>query len=645
MRRPYDVCDASEDIGRNVSNNHTIGDVIAVRFGRRDVLKGVLGVAAIAATMGARASAAAPDAGSGHAGRFKFAEVSAGSDRDHHVAAGYRADILVRWGDPIVAGAPDFDPRTPSGTAQERQFGYNNDYLGYLPMPGAANPSHRGLLVANHEFTNTELMLSGSDGRIDAQDIIDLEMAAHGGSIMEIERHNGRWRVVDGSAYARRIDANTPMDLTGPAAGHDRLRTAADRTGRRVLGMLNNCGGGITPWGTWLSCEENFHGYFDGSRIAEDHPEARNFTRYGVPGRWYSWASRHDRFNVDKETNEANRFGWIVEIDPFDPQSTPRKRTALGRFKHECASLLVNRDGRVVVYSGDDERFEYVYRFVSAARFDPGDPAGNRDLLDRGTLSVARFNADGTLDWLPLVHGQGPLTQANGFHDQADVLIETRVAADLLGATKMDRPEDVEANPRTQKVYLSLTNNSSRKADEVDAANPRAGNRFGHIIEMTPPDGDHTAGRFAWEILLKCGNPAVAAVGATFSSATSVHGWFGMPDNLAFDHEGRLWVATDGNSAAGTGRADGLWGVETEGALRGTSRYFYRAPAGAEITGPMFTPDVETLFVSVQHPGPPAASAAAGSSLPPAWPDFKPGVPPRPSVVAITRQGGGRIGT
>ena len=345
--------------------------------------------------------------------------------------------------------------------------------------------------------------------------------------------------------------------------------------------------------------------------------------------------------------NEPNRFGWVVEIDPFDPASTPKKRTALGRAKHEGAAGIVSKDGRYVIYMGDDERFEYVYRFVTAARFDPANPRASRDILDDGTVSVARYNADGTLDWLPLIHGQGPLTAENGFASQADVLIEKRRASDLLKPTRMDRPEDVEASPATGKVYVMLTNNGNRGAKQVDAANPRANNLFGHIIEMTPPDGDHAAPQFRWDILVRCGDPAIAAVGATFSTETTRNGWFGMPDNLAFDNQGRMWIATDGNTRKRTGRTDGLWGLETEGPLRGTSRHFYRVPLGAELCGPFFTPDDETLFVAVQHPAEGGSADAISTFEEPItrWPDFKPGMPPRPSVVVITKRGGGKIGT
>ncbi len=649
------ACEKSENTGRNPGDNPTIGDVIAARYRRRDILKGALGVAAIAATVSPLAIAAAQKAQAGVSG-IDFREVAAGVDARHHVAEGYDADVLIRWGDPLLPGAAAFDPMHQSAAAQKTQFGYNNDFIGYLPMPDAIDPSQHGLLVVNHEYTTEELMFPGmqrQDGRnatfaAMTRELVDIEKAAHGGSVLEIRRENGKWRVVENSEYARRIDADTPIEIAGPAAGHDRLKTVADPGGRRVSGMLNNCAGGVTPWGTWLTCEENFNGYFRG-QLAADHPEARNFKRYGVPGNWYAWGKFEDRFDVTREPNEANRFGWVVEIDPFDPTSTPKKRTAMGRFKHEGAAGIVNKDGRYVVYQGDDERFDYVYKFVTDGRVDASNPAANRDLLDAGTLHVAKYNADGSGEWMALVHGQGPLNAGNGFASQADVLIEARRAADLLGATRMDRPEDIEVDPVTQKIYAMLTNNSRRTADQVDAANPRADNKFGHIIEMTPAGGDHGATAFTWEILVRCGDPSLAEVGATFSSATSKDGWFGMPDNCAVDSAGRLWVATDGNSDKTTGRSDGLWALETKGEARATSKLFFRCPAGAELCGPMFTPDLETLFVAVQHPGDDGpkwkAFGRASTFDDPStrWPDFKPGVPPRPSVLAITRKGGGKI--
>ncbi len=648
--------EAAEDAGRSPQRAATIGDIIAERFSRRDLIGGSLGVAAAALIAGPAAIKAdrAEAQPASTTPSFNFREIAAGSDETHHVAEGHAADVLIRWGDPVLPGAPVFDPKAQSAAAQARQFGYNNDYLGYIPLEG----SRRGLLVVNHEYTNEELMFPQLSGRQDlrsvafkdmTRELVDIEMMAHGGSVLEVARGaDGKWAVVAGSPFARRITAETEMEITGPAAGHDRMRTAYDPAGRKVRGMLNNCAGATTPWGTWLTCEENINGYFWGT-LPEGHREATNYKRMGIPGRWFNWGVYHDRFDVSKEPNEPNRFGWVVEIDPRDPASTPKKRTAMGRFKHEGAANIINRDGRFVVYQGDDERFDYVYKFVTAAAVDRANPANNRDILDNGTLYVARYDADGTGTWLPLVFGEGPLTPANGFFSQADVLIETRRAADLLGATRMDRPEDVEANPKTDKVYVMLTNNSRRKADETDPANPRADNRFGHIIEMLPDGRDHAATRFRWEILVRCGDPAIAAVGATFNPATSKDGWFGMPDNCAIDADGRLWIATDGNSPSRTGRADGVWAIETEGSARGTSKLFFRCPNGAELCGPELTPDMETFFVAIQHPGeadPEDATAAPTSYANPTtrWPDFQPDMPPRPSIVAITRVSGGKIG-
>ncbi|CAN1557597.1 PhoX Predicted phosphatase [Rhabdaerophilaceae bacterium] len=641
----------SEDRGSNVSSNPTLGDVIATRYDRRDLIKGLLGCAAIAATVSPIALMTADEARAQTANTtpsFNFKEIAAGSDEKHYVAEGYDADVLIRWGDAVLDDAPAFDPAKQTAAAQAKQFGYNNDFLGFAPIDN--NPNH-GLLVVNHEYTNEELMfpkLGRQDQRARfagmTKELAEVEMMAHGGSVIEIKRENGKWAVVKGSKFARRITAETSMQITGPAAGHAMMKTNADSTGTKVNGMLNNCAGAMTPWGTWLTCEENFNGYFWGK--AEGANEIA-LKRYGAPGNWYNWGTYFDRFDVAKEPNEVNRFGWVVEIDPFDPNSVPKKRTALGRFKHEGAGNIVNKDGRFVVYSGDDERFDYVYKFVTEGTVNSANRAANADILDKGMLYVAKYNADGTGEWMPLVHGQGPLTAANGFADQAAVLVNARLAGDALGATKMDRPEDIDANPKNNKVYLMLTNNSRRKADQVDAANPRADNKFGHIIEMIPADNDHASTKFTWNILVKCGDPSVAAVGATFHANTTKDGWFGMPDNCAVDNAGRLWVATDGNSPGATGRADGVWAMETEGAARGTSKLFFRCPNGAELCGPYFVPDDETLFVAIQHPGEAEDDAPAGSGTfeNPAtrWPDFKDGMPPRPSVLAITKKGGGKI--
>ncbi|OBQ77566.1 PhoX family phosphatase [Mesorhizobium sp. WSM3873] len=641
----------------NPTDNRTMGEIIAARFSRRDFLKGSLAVSAIAATVSPLALVAADEARAAEVSAFKFDELEAGIDDKHHVAPGYDADVLLRWGDPLFTDSPEFDPAKQTAGAQARQFGYNNDYIGYIPIEGSAE---HGLLVVNHEYTNPHLMFPGivkivdKDGKKAAEmaplskEQVDVEMAAHGGSIVEIRKEGGKWQAVRDGKLNRRIMSTTEMALSGPVAGHDRVKTNADPSGTKVFGTLNNCAGGVTPWGTYVMAEENIHGYFSGE-LPEGHKEAANYKRLGIPEGAYEWGAHYDRFNLAKEPNEPNRFGWVVEVDVNDPNSVPRKRTAMGRFKHEGAESIVTKDGRVVFYLGDDERFDYVYKFVTKGTFNPNDRAANMNLLDEGTLHVAKFAEDGSVEWMPIVFGEGPLTAENGFASQADVLIETRRAADLLGATKMDRPEDIQPNAGNGKVYVMLTNNSKRKADQVDAANPRAANAFGHIIEIVEDGGDFAAMKGKWEVLLKCGDPAVADVGATFSTATTANGWFGMPDNCAVDSAGRLWVATDGQGPKATGRTDGLWAVDTEGAARATSKLFFRVPIGAEMCGPLFAPDDQTAFVAVQHPGDGGEDWEAFGrpsyyeDPSTRWPDFKPDMPVRPAVVAITKQGGGKI--
>ncbi|WP_108883444.1 alkaline phosphatase PhoX [Anderseniella sp. Alg231-50] len=659
--------EASDDTPTHIVDTATIGDVIQHRFGRRDVLKGALAVTTVSYLMGGAALPASATT-ENTSSAFDFNELQAGIDGNHHLAEGYEADILLRWGDGLFEDSEAFDPRSQTAARQHRQFGYNNDYIGIFKI--ADRPDNL-LMCVNHEYTNPEVMFPGLTAspkdndfsEINAQ-LVEVEMAAHGVSIVELEQRDGKWRAVPASAFNRRISAsNTEMSADGPAAGHRRLQTSADPSGKRIVGTLNNCAGGVTPWGTYLTAEENFHGYFwTDEMVDKDDKQVRrkkglgddqadSYARYGLPGNWYNWGAHQSRFNVDKEPNEANRFGWVVEIDPFDPSSTPVKHTALGRFAHEGCECIVNADGRTVVYSGDDARFEYVYRFISANQIS-ADREANMALLSEGTLSVARFNANGTVDWLPLVYGNGPLVPQNGWESQAQVLIDARLAAKALGATPMDRPEDVQPNEQTGKVYVMLTNNNKRKKDQIDNANPRADNLFGHIIEMTTPGGDHSADQFTWQILIKCGDPMVADVGSLWNPATSADGWFGSPDNCTIDNQGRLWVATDqGKNWPKTGKADGLYAVDTEGAARGTAKLFFRVPVGAEMCGPCFTPDFETVFLPVQHPGTDGTKEFEGFEREstfedPAtrWPDFSNDMPPRPSIVATRKKAGGRIG-
>ncbi len=578
---------------------------------RREAMKGMLAVTAAAAV----GVTALPTPTSQHAiaagVSFGFKEITAGIDETHHVAQGYDADILIRWGDPVLPGAPAFDPINQSAAAQEQQFGYNCDFIGYLPLPhGSDNPNH-GLLFVNHEHTNEELMFPGV-GRQDrkgfasmTRELVDVEMAVHGATVIEAEKIGGKWKINGDSQYNRRISArSTEKRFSGPAAGVERMKTSADPSGARVIGMISNCAGGQTPWGTFLTAEENFNGYFWNRGAVRGHKEERNLKRYGVPGEWYNWGQHYDRFDIGKEPNEPNRFGWIVEVDPYDPTSTPIKRTALGRFKHEGAETLINKDGRVVCYMGDDQRFDYVYKFVSHGPYDPNNRDANRNLLDSGSLFAARFDSDGSLTWLPLVYGAGSLNEKNGMAGQADVLIETRRAADLVGATPMDRPEDVQPNPVTDRVYVMLTNNTKRKDGDTNATNPRGPNPYGPIVEMTPPGSDHGALKYTWDFLIQCGDPREPSAGSNWWPATSDNGWFQAPDNAAVDGLGRLWVATEGNRPGShSDRSDGVWAVETAGPMRGTSRHFFRTPIGAELCGPRFTPDDQNLFVSVQHPG------------------------------------------
>jgi hypothetical protein len=566
-----------------------------------------------------------------------FAEIARSTGDRHQVAPGYSAQVLIRQGDPIRRGGPLYRAGQQSASEQAAQFGTDNDFIAYIPLPRGSNNSTRGLLGVNHESHRAQLCFPGNPSRLTRQQC-EVQMAAHGFSVIEIARAGNTWSLVDGSGYNRRISASTAMRASGPAAGSPRMQTSADPSGTSILGTLSNCAGGTTPWHTVLTAEENFQLYFSGD--ARKGAEAAARRRYGITGRGYypDWGRYFERFNLEREPNEPNRFGWIVEIDPYDPASTPVKRTALGRCAHECATSAVSHDGRVAIYSGDDAPMEHVYKFVTQEKV-----GTNRDLLDEGVLYAARFEASGKMRWLPLVFGQGPLTPANGFASQADVMIEARRAADLVGATPMDRPEDVEAHPATGRIYVVLTSNWER--NQINAGNPRAPNRHGHIVEIVPPlvDGrpDHAAAECDWGFFLLGGDPANPVHGARYGSPVSASGWLAAPDNVAFDPRGRIWIATDGQSYA-AGFNDSLYAAQLSGPNRGATRCFFNGPRGAEICGPAFTPDGTTLFIAVQHPGSERGSSFDEPST--RWPDFRGDTPPRSAVVAITRADSGEIG-
>jgi secreted PhoX family phosphatase len=556
------------------------------------------------------------------------------------VPEGYKVENLISWGDPIFTNAPEFDASGQSkASAQAMQFGDNTDGMSLFPLS-----DNRAVMAINNEYTNVEYLYDHQGKAITADDVLKAQNA-HGVSVVEIEKTAQGWAVDRSGKLNRRITANTPMQITGPAAGDALLKTTTDRLGTEVLGTFNNCANGETPWGTYLTCEENFHKYFGTEDASFDVPAAQQ--RYGIKpaDKTYQWSKHDTRFDLAKNPNEPNRHGWVVEIDPMDPSSTPKKRTALGRFKHENAALMVDDSGHVVVYLGDDERGEHLYKFVSKEKYIANDIAHNRNLLDEGTLFVAKFMADegeikGKGQWLELTFGKNGLTPENGFESQAEVLIHARLAATQVGATTMDRPEWVAVHPSKQSAFCTLTNNKNRgKKDNqpVGGPNPRAENKYGQIVRWTPINGDHTQSEFNWDLYLIAGNPTLHASGLLAGSDNiNPDNMFNSPDGLGFDQAGRLWIMTDGkysnkDAFAGMGNNQMLCADPESGEVH----RFLTGPIAAEVTGLTFTPDYKTMFVGIQHPG----EKLKGSHFPDGG-DSK----PRSTVVIITREDGGVIG-
>ncbi len=631
--------DGSTNLSGNPHLTQVVEAAIARNPSRRAFLKTGLGASLLPFLGGVAACSSVSEDEVEKALGFK--SVSTGSGDTMVVPEGYRAETLYRWGDPLLPGAPDFiGDASETWQQAELQAGDNHDgmhYFGFRAADGTEQ-SDRGLLVINHEYINPEYFYAPGTDPANwlmpfTLDKAKKGQAGHGISVVEVRRlATGAWEYVKSSTFNRRITGYTPIEIAGPARGHELMRTAADPAGTQVLGTLNNCAAGFTPWGTYLTCEENFNGYFgwNGPRT----PNALE-NRYGLSanGFGYLWHTVDSRFDLNAEPNEPNRFGWVVEIDPFTPGSTPKKRTALGRFKHENAEVVVAANGKVVVYMGCDERNEYIYKFVSSGTYNASNTAANANLLDSGTLYVGKFEAGaatgdrmGTGSWVPLVFGGGGLDAASGFTSQADVLIRARQAADRVGATMMDRPEWIAANSKKSgEIYIALTNNnrrgttpaSSNRADgatvagsarpAVDDANPRADNQWGHVLRWNEAGGDPTATTFTWDIFVVAGNPKSVADRTNLRSGSAnvtLENMFNSPDGLAFDSSGRLWIQTDG-SFANTGNFDGQGNNQMLAAdvSTGEIRRFLVGPSGCEVTGVTWTPDRRTMFVNIQHPG------------------------------------------
>ncbi|MEP0200978.1 MAG: PhoX family phosphatase [Hyphomicrobiales bacterium] len=601
--------------------------VVERAISRRGFLGGVLAFGSGAAAMGAgvlppvTANAQPPS-------RFSFTPIAAQTDGTVHVPQGYEWKLLARWGDPLFSGVDDFASDTGvTLEASEKVFGENTDGMESFYYNG-----HQ-LLAINHEYANPKVNLPQTSGKTESAEDVQKLQNMQGVSVIEITERNGSWSIVLDSPFNRRIHHNTPMKITGPAAGHNLLKTEADPTGTSSLGTMNNCGAGKTPWGTYLTCEENFNTYFGTTETAQEHkPIVRpeGYDRYGIANESVYGYERFDsRFDFSKNPNEPHRFGWVVEIDPTDPDSTPVKRTALGRFKHENAEVVLSREGRVVVYMGDDERGEYLYKFVSNGTYVAGGPT--EGLLDDGTLYAAKFDDDQVGEWLALT----PDTTGMPL---AELLIHTRMGASKVGATTMDRPEWVATNPHAIEAYCSLTNNKNRGVksnaggDEtpVGGPNPRETNNYGQIVRWYPHDDDHASTNFDWDLYVMAGNPTVHSNTYAGSENINKGNLFNSPDGMAFDTSGIVWIQTDGEDSnegdyVGMGNNQMLAGDPATGEIV----RFMTGPNGCEVTGLCWSTDNRTMFVGIQHPG---------SN----WPDGA--LLPRSSVIAIKRSDNGLIG-
>lgn len=608
----------------NPTSNRPFQDVLAKRVSRRTVMTGSLATAAVA-FFGASGVVDAKGQGKGNGKGLNTGPLVDFENAPNlggplpTVSDDYEYQVLIPWGTPLFSGVPDIDGGRPASAADaERQVGIGHDGMWLFPVNG--NSSNHGVLCINHEFGDNGTVLGGDPSALpDPAEAVKISQAAHGVSVVQIRKRGGTWEHVVDSRYNRRITANSPVAFDGPVAGSALLGGAT--TG---MGTVNNCGNGYTPWGTYLTCEENFNGYFG---FPAGYTPTEEQARYGFSsgGFGYEWWMYDSRFDLQATPGEENKFGWITEIDPLNPSKPPMKHTALGRFKHEGFAFATGKNGEAVGYMGDDERFDYIYKFVSAGAWRTMLGEG-RSPFSEGKLYAARFDDDGTGEWLELSRDADPALAAR-FATDAELLTYARIAADIVGATPMDRPEWTTVAPNGE-VYCTLTNNSARTV--ADAANPEAPNNNGHIIRWRDAD-DHIGSTFEWDIFVL----ATDTLGEDY--------FFTDPDGLWADGDGRVFIQTDGGQPNGANNqmlvADTAGGL---GSSPGEIRRLFAGVSGDEITGIAITPDRKTLFCNTQHPGngdPTATNFPVMNAVPD-------GVTiPRDCTIVLTRKDRGIVGS
>jgi len=668
-------------------------DILNERLSRRGLLQGgaAVGLLSLAGPAFA-AKDAAPN----------FKPVAANTHDQVSVPEGYEARVLVSWGDPLFESvtAP-FDRKTSDRADQEVRFGFNNDMLALFAaqwsFPKTPDPKGDYILCANNEYFDQPLMYGDRVLTFEgSRDSCEAAYASMGVSIVRLKTTGGAWSVVKDAAPGpaainRRVTPFSPVLFSGPAKDHpwikaaggkaNELQKVAPAEGAYAIGTLANCAGGWTPWGTYLTSEENFNTYMLTSAKVKN-PEARQAQDADIFGYSLSDVFRRPgqpaQLDLSQSPHAAALYGWVVEIDPHDPSWIPRKRTAMGRRKGECATSALTKDGRVAIYAGDDEKGQFLYKFVSSARFNPKDRMANRELLDSGTLYAAQFLADGKGKWLKLdVAGVNAALKAQEVEaelfiaDEADLMVRARVAAAALGATPMDRPEDVEcpvdAHFDSKGVVLMVcTNNSDARA--AVPGNPRRGqgiepNVTGHILRLDETSQDAGAVTFKWDVFALAGDPSGADVKADGKDKAPASAWLGKapsfkgdrfacPDNIAFDGMGRVFIATDGSPAVFRDCNDGVMVTSVSAKAPRLVQRFLTGPVGCEICGPLVGPDARTFFCAIQHPGEAdSAGKHFGSALvtgemqrpPSSWPAGGESWP-RPSVIYVTRKDGGRVG-